>query len=87
MARRNRASQLKRQREAEKRERLAKKAAKNLLKRERRMLKDGAEPQIASDGETEQNGASPDLPAETRDVNPDVTALGSGAIGQGTSTS
>ena len=85
MAKRNRASLLKRQREAEKRERRAKRAAKAALKRERRMQKKSAEPQIAPGEDAQDNAASTDLAAIATDVDHDMSAPGQGANGYGIS--
>jgi hypothetical protein len=87
MAKRNRASLLKRQREAEKRERRAKRAAKTALKRERRMQRKSGESQIAPGEDAQDNAASTDISAVATDVDHDASTPASGANGYGTSAS
>ena len=84
MAKRNRASLLKRQREAGKRARQAKRAAKAALKRERRVLK-RADSQIAPGGDTQDNATSTEPSATATPADRDVPAPSSGANGHGTS--
>lgn len=87
MAKRSRTSPLKRQREAEKRERRAKRAAKAALKRERGVQKESAESPIAPGEHVEDNAASSDLPAVAGHVDEEASALSGGASGYGTSAS
>jgi hypothetical protein len=87
MAKRDRASLLKRQREAEKRQRRTKKAAKAALKRERRMQKKTADSQIAAGENTQDNAALTGISAAATDGGHDASAPGSGASGYGTSVS
>ena len=87
MAKRNRASLLKRQREAEKRERQAKRAAKAELKRARRVQKKSGETPIAPGDGAPDNQLAADLPTAARDVDHDPPPPGPGANGHGTSPS
>jgi hypothetical protein len=87
MAKRNRASLLKRQREAEKRERQAKRAAKTAAKRERRVQKRSAESQIAPDEDVADDTASPDLSTVAADIDHDVPVGDPGANAYGTTAS
>ena len=87
MAKRNKGSLLKRQREAEKRKRQAKRAAKAALKRERRTQRESAESQIAPGEDAQDNAASTDLSAVAADVDHDASAPGSGANARGTTAS
>ncbi len=87
MAKRNRASVLKRQREADKRARQARRAAKAAAKRERRTQKNGAESQIAPGEGVGDYAASADLAAVAADINHDAPVGGPGATGYGTPAS
>jgi hypothetical protein len=82
MAKRNRTTLLKRQREADKRERQAKRAAKAARKRERR-LQDRAQSQIASGEDVQDNAASNDVFAAATNVRYDASAPSSGANARG----
>jgi hypothetical protein len=84
MARRNRTSLLKRQREAEKRARQAKRAAKAALKRERRVQKK-ADSQIAPGNDAEDNATLTEPSATATPADRNVPAPSSGANGDGTS--
>jgi hypothetical protein len=78
MAKRNRTTLLKRQREADRRERQAKRAAKAALKRERR-LQNRAQLQIAPPEDAQDNAASTDVFAAATNVGHDASAPSSGA--------
>lgn len=65
MAKRNRPSVLKRQREAEKRQRQTGKAAKAVLKRERRMERESGQSQVTPSEDMPENSEPLDPPAES----------------------
>ncbi len=71
MAKRSKTSPIKRQREAEKRERQARRAAKTALKRERKLNREETDPEIAIDQPlTDQ---VPDQSVESTVPRPDVS--------------
>ena len=78
MAKRNRATLLKRQREADKRERQAKRAAKAARKRERR-LQNRTQSQIAPREDAQDNAAPTDVFAAATSVGHDASAPSWGA--------
>ena len=78
MAKRNRPSVLKRLRESEKRQRQARKAAKAVLKRERRMQRETMQSQLAAGEEVKGDGDALDSPAEHDDDRGDASASSSG---------
>jgi hypothetical protein len=87
MAKRNRASLLKRQREADKREREAKRAARAALKRERRMQKRCGDSPIAPGEDAPDNGAANGTSAADADDERNPPVAGPGASGDGTAAS
>ncbi len=70
MAKRNRTSPLKRQREAEKRERQAKRAAKAAMKRERRFERAKSDSEVTSDENRGDEGVEPNCPAVNSESQP-----------------
>jgi hypothetical protein len=84
MAKRNRASLLKRQREADKRERQAKRAAKAAVKRERRVGKRNARSEIATGEDVHGDAAPAGLPKGPADVDRDAPRATPGASEHGT---
>lgn len=74
MAKKSRPSILKRQREAEKRQRQEKKATKAAIKRERRQQRDSVESQVVADHDFQKISASLDLNRRTTDDGKDASA-------------
>ena len=87
MAKRNRASLLKRQREADKRQRQAKRAEKAAVKRERRAQKKSDGLRIAPGEDAHDNPALNDTSAAGADADRDAPATSPGVSGYGTSAS
>ena len=87
MAKKNRASLLKRQREADKRQRQAKRAEKAAVKRERRMEKKLAGSPIVPGEHAQDNAALDDVSTAGADVDQDASVAGPGANEYGTSAS
>lgn len=70
MAKRSRTSPLKRQREAEKRERQAKRAAKAAMKRERRFERAKSDPEVTSNEDRRVESVEPDSPGANSESTP-----------------